>query len=232
MAVTPRLDELRAVVTGGSRGLGRAIVEGLCERGATVVATARDVAALEPLVAACGERVRPIALELSDAGSVDRAAAAATAALGTVDLLINNAGVLGATGPLLDVDPDDVANTVTANVTGTLRLIRAVRPAMPSGGAIVNVTSGAASRPGWAAYAVSKAALDAITSVLRAELGPEGIRVVGVNPGGLRTAMRAAAYPEEDPATVPTPGSIVPLFAAIAAGDDPGEYVEARTWTP
>ncbi len=231
MAVTPRLDGLRAVVTGGSRGLGRAVVDGLCARGASVATTARDVAALAPLVAEHGERVHPVALELADADSVDRAAADIVRTLGRVDLLVNNAGALGATGPLLDVDPDDVAHTVAANITGTLRLIRALRPAVPSGGAIVNVTSGAAARPGWAAYAVSKAALDAVTTVLRAELAPEGIRVIGVNPGGLRTQMRAAAYPDEDPATVPSPESIVPVFVAIAAGDDPGEYVEARTWT-
>lgn len=231
MAPPPRLDDVRAVVTGGSRGLGRALAEGLAARGATVAATSRDVRHLEDVVAGA-PGVMPVAMDLTDPGSIDHAAALIGERLGRVDLLVNNAGVLGGTGPLLDVDPADVARTVTANVIGTLHLTHALRPLIPRGGAIVNVTSGAAGRAGWAGYAVSKAALDAATAVLRAELAPAGIRVVGVNPGGLRTAMRAAAYPQEDPATVPTPDSIVPLFAAIAAGADPGEYVEARAWTP
>ena len=102
---------------------------------------------------------------------------------------------------------------------------------MSHGGAIVNVTSGAAGRPTWGAYGISKLALDGITGMLREELADRAIRCVAVNPGPARTAMRAGAYPDEDPATVPHPSSLVEPFIAIAAGADPGPHVEAAQWT-
>ena len=101
---------------------------------------------------------------------------------------------------------------------------------MAEGGAIVNVTSGAAGRPTWGAYAISKLAIDGITGMLREELDDRGLRIVAVNPGGLRTAMRAAAHPAEDPATLPHPSSVVEAFVAIAAGADPGPHVDAARW--
>jgi NAD(P)-dependent dehydrogenase (short-subunit alcohol dehydrogenase family) len=126
----------------------------------------------------------------------------------------------------------DVWDRVMAvNVTGTLRLTQAVLPAMSEGGAVVNVTSGAAGRATWGAYGVSKLALDGVTAMLREELAPRGIRCVGVNPGGTRTEMRAAAYPDEDPATLPHPSSRIAPFIAVLAGDDPGPHVEAAQWT-
>jgi NAD(P)-dependent dehydrogenase (short-subunit alcohol dehydrogenase family) len=120
---------------------------------------------------------------------------------------------------------------MAVNVTGTLALIQSVLPGMSHGAAIVNVTSGAAGRPSWGAYGVSKLALDGITGMLRQELADGAIRCVGVNPGPARTAMRAGAYPDEDPATVPHPSSLVEPFIAIAAGADPGPHVEAAQWT-
>jgi NAD(P)-dependent dehydrogenase (short-subunit alcohol dehydrogenase family) len=117
------------------------------------------------------------------------------------------------------------------NVTHTLRLIQRILPAMADGGAIVNLTSSASGRPArWGGYGVSKAALEAVTLALRAELAPRSIRCVSVNPGPARTAMRAAAYPEEDPATVPHPSSLVGPVLAIVAGADPGPRIEAREW--
>ena len=98
---------------------------------------------------------------------------------------------------------------MAVNVTGALALIQCVLPAMSHGGAIVNVTSGAAGRATWGAYSISKLALDGITGMLREELADRAIRCVAVNPGPARTAMRAAAYPDEDPATVPHPSSLV-----------------------
>jgi NAD(P)-dependent dehydrogenase (short-subunit alcohol dehydrogenase family) len=95
---------------------------------------------------------------------------------------------------------------------------------------VVNVTSGAAGRATWGAYAVSKLAIDGITGMLRRELAPRGLRCVAINPGPARTAMRAAAYPDEDPATVPHPSSLAEPFIAIAAGADPGPHVEASEW--
>lgn len=219
---------VRAVVTGGSRGLGRAVVQALASGGARVAATATHVVHLADL----DSSVIRVPLDLADAASVESCARAVRDALGGIDLLVNNAGVLGYRGELLNAPADDVATNVETNLLGTLRLTRALVGAMGHGAAIVNVSSGAAGRPGWAGYAVSKAGLDAATHVLRHELAPRGIRVVGVNPGGLRTDMRADAYPEEDPSTLPEPSSVAPLFLAIAAGADPGEHVDAREWRP
>lgn len=228
-----RLEGVRAVVTGASRGLGRAVAEAFADAGARVVVTARSERALESvLAAATGRReLIPVALELGDADSIAAAAAHAVRALGRVDVLVNSAGVLGARGALVDADLDDVAHTVAVDALGPLRLTAALRAHLAPGAAVVNVGSGAAGRPGWGGYGVAKAALDGITAMLRAELGPEGIRVVGVNPGGMRTTMRAAAYPAEDPATVPHPRALVGVFLAIADGADPGAHVEARQWT-
>jgi NAD(P)-dependent dehydrogenase (short-subunit alcohol dehydrogenase family) len=119
---------------------------------------------------------------------------------------------------------------MAVNVTGLLALTKAVVPGMSDGGAIINVTSGAAGRPMWGAYSISKLAVDGITGMLRRELADRRIRCVAVNPGPARTEMRAAAYPDEDPRTVPRPSALVGPFVAIAAGADPGPHVEASEW--
>lgn len=229
-----RLLGLRAVVTGASRGVGRAVAEAFVAEGAHVVGTARDSGRLESFLrGARGPGARPVAvaLDLGDARSVTAAARAALLELGRVDVLVNNAGLLGSRVPLGEVPPGELEDVVAANLVGTLRFTQAILPAMGDGGAIINVSSGAAGRAGWGGYGVTKAAIDAATRMLREELADRAIRCVAVNPGGTRTAMRAAAYPDEDPATVPHPRSVVPPFVAIAAGADPGWHVEAREWT-
>lgn len=231
----PRLQGVRAIVTGASRGVGRAVAERFVAEGAHVVVTARTEGRLEAFLRdARGPGARPVglALELGDAESVAAAARAAVLELGRVDVLVNNAGVLGSRVPLEDVPGGELEAVVAANLVGTLRFTQAILPAMSDDAAIINVSSGAAGRAGWAGYGVTKAAMDAATRMLREELAPRGIRCVALNPGGTRTAMRAAAYPKEDPATVPHPRSVVGPFVAIAEGADPGWHVEAREWTP
>lgn len=230
-----RLEGVRAIVTGGSRGLGRAVAEGFAAEGARVVVTATQltrVAGTVERLQAQGAEAHGIALELGDLGSVAAAAAAAIAALGRVDVLVNGASMLGTRTPLAEQALDTWQAVMGVNVTGTLALTQAILPAMSQGGAIIMVSSGAAGRAGWGAYGVSKLALDGITAMLREELAPTGIRAVAVNPGGLRTAMRAAAYPQEDPATVPHPSSVVEAFIAIAEGADPGPRIDAAQWSP
>ena len=220
-------------MTGASRGVGRAVSEAFAAEGATLVLTATDVAHLGAVLDACARRgaaAEAVALDLGDPGSVQAAAGAAIAALGRVDVLVNNAAILGVRALLADYPMDLWERVMRVNVEGTLRLIQRVLPAMAEGGAIVNVTSGAAGRPTWGAYAISKLAIDGITGMLREELDDRGLRIVAVNPGGLRTAMRAAAHPAEDPATLPHPSSVVEAFVAIAAGADPGPHVDAARW--
>ena len=228
-----RLAGMRVVVTGASRGLGRALAEGFADEGARVVATATTVRRLEGTLTRLRERgtdAQGVPLDLRDAGSIAEAAAQAVAVLGRVDAVVNNASLLGVRAPLAD-HPMDVWDEVLAvNLSGTVAFTQALIPAISQGGAIVNVTSGAAGRAGWGAYGVSKLALEGVTAMLREELADTGIRCVAVNPGPLRTTMRAAAYPQEDPATVPHPSSVLEPFVAIVAGADPGPRVDAADW--
>ncbi len=220
-------------MTGASRGVGRTVSEAFAAEGATLVVTATDVAHLGAVLDACARRgaaAEAVALDLGDPGSVQAAAGAAIAALGRIDVLVNNAAILGVRALLADYPMDLWERVMRVNVEGTLRLIQRVLPAMAEGGAVVNVTSGAAGRPTWGAYAISKLAVDGITGMLREELDDRGLRIVAVNPGGLRTAMRAAAHPAEDPATLPHPSSVAEAFVAIAAGADPGPHVDAARW--
>jgi len=225
---------MRVIVTGASRGLGRAVAEAAAAEGARLVLTATRASHLEAVTArlvSAGADAHAVALDLGDPASVEAAAREAIAVLGRVDGLVNNAGLLGEREPLAGYPMDVWERVMRVNVTGTLRLIQAVLPGMADGGAIVNITSGAAGRPTWGAYAISKLALDGITGMLREELAGRGVRCVGVNPGGTRTSMRAAAYPQEDPATVPHPSSRVEPVIAVLAGADPGPLVEAAEWT-
>ena len=229
-AVTGRLHQTRIVVTGASRGVGRALAEAFAAEGARLVLTATREEHLIATVAACGEAAHGLALDLRDPASTRRAAEQAISVLGRVDVLVNNAGLLGPRAPLAAYPLDAWEEVMTVGVTNTLRLIQHVLPGMADGGAIVNVTSGAAGRSGWGAYSIAKLALNGITEMLRHELAERGIRCVAINPGPARTRMRAAAYPREDPATVPHPSSLVDAFVAVAAGADPGAYVEASEW--
>jgi NAD(P)-dependent dehydrogenase (short-subunit alcohol dehydrogenase family) len=231
--VSGRLDGVRIVVTGASRGLGRALAEAFAAEGARLVLTATSVPRLEAVRARVHQDARsvhPVALDLRDRASVARAAAEAVAELGRVDVLVANAGLLGVRTPLEDQPMDLWDEVMEANVRAQLALVQALLPGMADGGAIVAVTSGAAGRAGWGAYAVSKLALEGMVGMLREELADRSIRCVAVNPGGMRTAMRAAAYPDEDPATLPRPSAVVAPFVAIAAGADPGPRIDAASW--
>ena len=222
------------MVTGASRGLGRALAEGFAAQGARVVVTATSLPRLDGTIARLRERgadVHGIALDLSRPEAVAAAAAEALAVLGRVDALVNNASLLGVRRPLADYPLDTWREVVEVNLTGTFALTRALLPGMADEGSIINVTSGAAGRAGWGAYAVSKLGLEGVTTMLREELAGRRIRCVAVNPGPVRTEMRAAAHPGEDPATVPHPLTVVEAFIAIAAGADPGPRIDAAQWS-
>jgi NAD(P)-dependent dehydrogenase (short-subunit alcohol dehydrogenase family) len=229
-----RLDGVRAIVTGGSRGLGRAVVEAFAREGARVVTTARAPSRLDAVVrdlaGTPGGPPLALGMELEDPAAVRAAAARAVAHLGRVDVLVNSAAVFGPRAPLAETPAEDLAAALDVNVLGLIALTQAVLPAMSDGAAVVNVTSNAAGRPGAGAYGLTKAAVDAVTAMLRGELAPRGIRCVAVSPGPLRTDMRREAHPGEDPATVPHPRSVTGAFVAIAAGADPGARVDAREW--
>lgn len=230
-----RLEGRRAVVSGGSRGIGRAVCEAFLREGAHVVATATDVTHLDGLRRDAdglpGALVATVAMDLGDPASVAGAADAARAALGRVDVIVNNAAVLGRRVPLTQTPVEDLREALAVNVAGPIALVAALADALADGAVIIDVTSGAAARSHWGAYALTKAALNVATQMLGEELAPRGVRCVAINPGPVRTDMRRAAYPDEDPATVRHPRSIVEPFVAIAAGASTDGIVEAAEWT-
>lgn len=180
-----------ALVTGSNRGLGRALVEALLDRGATrVYAAARDLTTLAPLTSLPGGRVVPIRLDLTDAGQIAAAARAATG----VRLLVNNAGTAAFAGPF-GADRAAVAREMDTNYLGTYDVIRAFTPGMAAGGggAVVNVLSllSFTSMPVMAGYSASKAAAHSMTQAIRPALAAQGITVHGVYAGGIDTDMLA-----------------------------------------
>jgi len=205
-----------ALVTGASRGLGRALAAGLVREGYTLITDARDEAAL--LAAAKHDGVvRPVPGDITD--PAHRAALAAEVAeLGGLDLLVNNAGTLGAhpLPALADYPPDELRIAFEVNVIGPVAITQLLLPALrQQGGAVLNITSDAAVEPytGWGGYGAAKAALEQASSVLAAE--ETVVRVWWVDPGDLRTDMHQQAFPGEDISDRPLPGTVVPGFVRL-----------------
>lgn len=227
-------------ITGASRGLGAALAEGFARAGASVAICATGADALRTVasrVEALGARCVADRVDVTDADAVADWIARATTELGAPSVLINNASVLGGRSPLAEYPVSEWREVLEVNLTGTLIVSRAVLPAMMEAddGSIINVSSGASIPPRtrWGAYGVSKAALDAFSINLARELSGTNVRVNVVDPGGMRTGMRAAAYPEEEPRTLKEPLSIVPLFLWLAsdeARDVTGTRFQADEW--
>ena len=205
-----------ALITGGSRGLGAAIAGALDARGWTVIIDARDEDAL--VQAAAGwERVVAVPGDVSDPEHRE-ALARAVAAQGGLDLLVNNASLLGPSPqPALAAYPLDTLETVyRVNVFAPLVLTQLLLPSLTaSKGILVNVTSDAAVEPyeGWGGYGSSKAALDQLTKILGAENPDLGI--YAFDPGDMRTQMHQEAFPGEDISDRPEPETVVPSFLAL-----------------
>jgi NAD(P)-dependent dehydrogenase (short-subunit alcohol dehydrogenase family) len=213
----PALDGRIALVTGASRGIGRAAALGLAEQGAHVVAVARTVGALEELddeIKAKGGAATLVPLDLTDYAGIDRLGAAIHERWGKLDMLLGNAAVLGAITPLSHLEPKVFEAVMAVNVTANWRLIRSLDPLLQrsDAGRALFVTSGVASlaRPFWGSYTTSKAALEALVKTYAAENRTTKLRVNLINPGPLRTRMRAQGWPGEDPATLKPPEALVP----------------------
>ena len=226
-----------AVVTGASRGLGLALATALAARGWHLVIDARDPDGLA--AAADGlSRTTHVTAVSGDVADPDhrQSLAAAVERAGRLDLLVNNASVLGPSPlPTLAEHPLDVLEQVYAvNTVAPLALVQLLLASLRnSRGRIVNVSSDAAveAYPGWGGYGSSKAALDALTAVLAAEL-PE-LRVYAFDPGDLRTALHQAAFPGEDISDRPHPDSVVPVLLRLVDGDLPsGRYRAADLGEP
>ena len=223
-----------ALVTGATRGIGRAIALGLAREGAHVIAVGRTQGALEELDdeihAMTGERATLVPLDIADGDGVDRLGAAIFERWGRLDVLIAAAGVLGVTTPVPHMDPQVWDKVMAVNLTANYRLIRSLDPLLrkAEAGRAVFLTSGAARRPRafWGAYAASKAALEALAAVYADEVEHTPLRVAVVNPGPMRTRMRAAAFPGEDPQSLPAPDEITPMILELLGpGSDPKPQV-------
>lgn len=230
------LDGRIALVTGASRGIGAALARAFAAAGAHVILTARTVGGLEEVdddIRAAGGTASLVEMDLRDGPAIDRLGARIHERWSRLDILVANAGILGTLTPLPHQDPDEWDEVVAVNLTANLRLIRSLDPLLRMSDAprAIFVSSGAARicRPYWGAYAVTKAALDAMVRVYAAENERSALRINIVNPGATRTGMRAAAFPGEDPMSLKTPDALVPLFLELAspASTRHGELIDA-----
>ncbi|MCB5176832.1 SDR family NAD(P)-dependent oxidoreductase [Microvirga lenta] len=212
-----------AVVTGASRGIGRAAALALAEAGAHIVALARTQGALESLddeIRAKGSTATLVPVNLKDFEAIDRLGAAIYERWGKLDIVIGNAGILGELAPITHVDQPVWDEVMAINVTANYRLIRSLDPLLRASdaGRAVFVTSGAAHKckAYWGVYSISKAALEALVRTYAAETVTTPVKAMLLSPGALRTNMRRAAMPGEDPLTLKTPEDLAPHFVKLA----------------
>jgi NAD(P)-dependent dehydrogenase (short-subunit alcohol dehydrogenase family) len=219
------------LVTGASRGIGRAAALAFARAGAHVIALARTEGALEELDDAI-RATRPgennpatlVPLDLRDQPAIDRLGEAIHSRWGKLDAFLGNAGTLSVLSPLNHVDPKDWDDAFAINVTANWRLIRSLDPLLRRSlaGRVAFITSNVASladfRAHWGPYASAKAALDALARTYAAEtVNTSAIRVMLINPGRMRTLMRAKAMPDEDPTTLRTPDELAPKILEICS---------------
>ena len=233
-----RLDGRIALVTGASRGIGQAVALRYAAEGAHVVAFARTQGGLEELDdeirAITGEPATLIAENLTDFETIDQTGAALFERFGKLDVLVGNAAMLGQLSPLGHYKPKMWEDGFDLNVHAQFRLIRSLDPLLrqSDAGRAIFVTTGAVPRPRmyWGLYAASKAALETMVKVYADEVKETNVRANLINPGPVRTKMRAQAFPGEDPMSLPPPKAVTESFVELAEASCTlnGEVVQAK----
>ena len=230
-----------AVVTGASRGIGYATSVALAKEGAHVIAIARTVGSLEALddeiKSVSGASATLVPLDITDYDALDRLGGVIAEKYGKLDILIGNAATLGDITPISHLKPKVWQQLMDLNVTANYRLIRSLDPllrAADNGRAVFVGSSNIARDPRhfWGGYATSKAALECVVKTYALEIEKSNLRVNILNPGAIRTAMRARAVPGENPETLDTPADLMPLILKICSADfqDNGKVVDYKKY--
>ena len=212
-----------ALITGASRGIGAAVALRFAREGVHVVLAARTVGGLEEVddaVRAAGGSATLVPVDLRDFVKIDELAAALFERWGRLDILVGNAAEFGIFSPLGHIDPATWAEVMDLNLTANWRLIRAMDPLLrvaPAGRAIF-VTSGVARGvfPYWGPYAIGKAGLEMLVKIYAGEIAKTRVRANLIDPGIVRTRLRARAFPGEDPRRLPPPESVADAFLTLA----------------
>lgn len=235
------LQDRIALVVGASRGIGHEAALALAKAGAHVVAASRTQGALEELddaiYAATGKHATLVPFDLIDGGGIDRLGGAIFQRFGKLDIWVNAAATLGAQGltPVSHIDPRGFAKIEKTNFTGTYRLIRSLEPLLRASdaGRVIHLTSSLAREPKafWGLYAATKAGSEALMLSWADEIENTNVRISVLDPGRMRTQMRAQAFPGEDPETLPHPSEIGPLIVDLARGDVvPPQRASFKDW--
>jgi NAD(P)-dependent dehydrogenase (short-subunit alcohol dehydrogenase family) len=216
-----------ALVTGASQGLGRALSLAYAKEGASLVVNSRSEEGIRPVageVEGLGAEVLAVAADVSKGEDARRLVEEAVGRFGGIDILANNAGLLGPRVAIEEYPEEEWRRVIDANLTGPYLVSKAAIPHLREGASIINVVSGVSveGRAEWGAYSVSKFGVEGLSQILAAELEGRGVRSNAVDPGGMRTDMRAAAYPEEDPQTRITPEENTAVFLYLASDESKG----------
>ena len=212
-----------ALISGASRGLGAAVAKRFAAEGAKLVLVARTVGGLEEVddeVRAAGGTATLVPLDLTDFDAIDRLGQSLYERFGKLDILVANAAQLGTLSPVGHIEPRDWATVINLNLTANWRLIRSLDPLLRASdaGRAIFVTDALAGAPKafWGAYAAAKAGLEALVRVYADETERSSVRVNLVDPGPLRTRLRARAFPGENPERLPLPETVTDLFVTLA----------------
>lgn len=216
-----------ALVTGASRGIGRASALALAKAGAHVVAIARTEGGLtdldDEIRAATGQAATLVPLDVSDGEALDGLGLALHQRFGRVDVLVHAAAILGPMTPVSHIEPKHWERVVAVNLTATYRIIRSFEPLLRASdaGRAIFLTTGRVARPKafWGPYGITKAGMEHMVRTWADELEQTKVRAVLLDPNTMRTNMRAEAMPGEDPATVTDPAEIGPLIVELAQAD-------------